>query len=85
MKTDTDYNRWWKIMNYPLKFIPISDLKWAAKQPYNSLTSKNFFLAEIERRKKMIKSECENCAFLNDEWCSFYEIDAPLFGTCYNW
>lgn len=33
----------------------------------------------------MVKSECENCAFLNDGWCLFYKIDAPLFGTCYNW
>lgn len=46
-----NYNRWWKIMNCPLKFVPISDLKWASKQPYNSLSSKNLFLAEIERRK----------------------------------
>lgn len=26
-----NYNRWWKIMNYPLKLVPISDLKWADK------------------------------------------------------
>ena len=51
MKTDNGYTRWWKIMNYPLKSVPISDLKWASKQPYNSLASKNIFLAEIERRK----------------------------------
>lgn len=51
MKTYSDYNRWWKIMNYPLKLVPISDLQWASKQPYNSLVSKNFFLAEIERRQ----------------------------------
>ena len=51
MKTDSDYTRWWKIMNCPLRLIPISDLKWASDQPYNSLASKNFFLAEIERRK----------------------------------
>ena len=94
MKTNSKYNRWYKLMNYPLKFIPISDLKWphpkskirkeiydmtvkdmnyhrwllltlktplkdislenlqwASEQPYNSLTSKNIFLAEIERRK----------------------------------
>lgn len=54
MKTNSNYNRWYKLMNYPLKFIPISDLKWASKQPYNSLASKNFFLAEIERRKNDI-------------------------------
>lgn len=51
MKTDSSYNKWWKIMNYPLKLVPISDLKWASKQPYNSLASKNFFLTEIERRQ----------------------------------
>ena len=51
MKTDSNYTRWWKIMNYPLKLVLISDLKWTAKQPYNSVSSRNFFLAEIERRK----------------------------------
>ena len=51
MKTDSNHARWWKIINYPLKFVPISDLKWASKQSYNSLSSKNLFLAEIESRK----------------------------------
>ena len=94
MKTNSDYTHWHKLKNYPLNFIPISDLKWphpkseiqkeiydmivkdmnyhrwlvltlktplkdislenlqwASEQPCNSLTSKNIFLAEIERRK----------------------------------
>lgn len=38
-------------MNIPLEDISSEDLQWASKQPYNSLSSKNIFLAEIERRK----------------------------------
>jgi hypothetical protein len=38
-------------MNTPLENISLEDLQWASEQPYNSLTSKNIFLAEIEMRK----------------------------------
>ena len=38
-------------MQLPLEDISLEDLQWASEQPYNSLTSKNIFLAEIERRK----------------------------------
>ena len=48
---DKNYSRWLKLMQLPLEDISLEDLQWAAEQPYNSLTSKNFFLAEIERRK----------------------------------
>jgi hypothetical protein len=50
MKTD-GYNYWIKLMKLPLKDISLEDLQWASNQPYNSLTSKNIFLSEIERRK----------------------------------
>ena len=47
-----DYNRWWKCMTIPLMDVPQEDLEWAAKQDqFNSYTSKNGFLQEIERRK----------------------------------
>ena len=51
MKTDNNYTRWWKIMNYPLKFVPISDLKWASKQPYNSLSSKKSLFSRDRKEK----------------------------------
>lgn len=49
---DQNYHRWLILtMKTPLKDISLEDLKWASEQPYNSLTSKNIFLTEIERRK----------------------------------
>lgn len=49
---DINYHRWLILtMKTPLKDISLEDLQWASEQPYNSLTSKNIFLAEIERRK----------------------------------
>lgn len=49
---DINYHRWLTLtMKTPLKDISLEDLQWASEQPYNSLTSKNIFLAEIERRK----------------------------------
>lgn len=48
---DENYSRWLTLMQLPLKDISSEDLQWASEQQYNSLTSKNIFLAEIERRK----------------------------------
>ena len=48
---DENYFRWLTLMQLPLEDISLEDLQWASEQPYNSLTSKNIFLAEIERRK----------------------------------
>lgn len=49
---DINYHRWLTLtMKTPLQDISLEDLQWASEQPYNSLTSKNIFLAEIERRK----------------------------------
>lgn len=45
------YYRWLVLMETALQAISLEDLKWASEQPFNSLASKNFFLAEIERRK----------------------------------
>ena len=47
-----DHERWWKCMTMPLQDVPQEDLEWAANQDqFNSYTSKNGFLQEIERRK----------------------------------
>ena len=46
-----NYNRWWKIMNCPLKFVPISDLKCASKQPYNYLSSKKSLFSRDRKEK----------------------------------
>ena len=52
IKGISDYDIWWECMNIPLMNIPQEDLEWAAQQDqFNSYTSKNVFLAEIERRK----------------------------------
>ena len=48
---DENYSRWLTLMQLPLEDISSEDLQWASEQQYNSLTSKNIFLAEIERRK----------------------------------
>jgi hypothetical protein len=48
---DPNFDRFSLLMNTPLEDISSEDLQWASEQPYNSLTSKNIFLAEIERRK----------------------------------
>ena len=48
---DENYSRWLTLMQLPLEDISLEDLQWASEQQYNSLTSKNIFLAEIERRK----------------------------------
>ena len=48
---DENYSRWLTLMQLPLEDISLEDLQWASEQPYNSLTSENIFLAEIERRK----------------------------------
>jgi hypothetical protein len=48
---DPNFDRFSLLMNTPLEDISLEDLQWACEQPYNSLTSKNIFLAEIERRK----------------------------------
>ena len=48
---DKNHSRWFKLMQLPLEDISLEDLQWASEQPYNSLASKNIFLAEIERRK----------------------------------
>ena len=48
---DKNHSRWLKLMQLPLEDISLEDLQWASEQPYNSFTSKNIFLAEIERRK----------------------------------
>ena len=48
---DPNFDRFSLLMNIPLEDISLEDLQWASEQPYNSLTSKNIFLAEIERRK----------------------------------
>lgn len=49
---DRNYHRWSILtLKTPLEDISLDDLYWASEQPYNSLTSKNIFLAEIERRK----------------------------------
>lgn len=45
------YYRWLVLIETALQAISLEDLKWASEQPYNSLSSKNIFLAEIERRK----------------------------------
>lgn len=48
---DENYSRWLTLMQLPLEDISLEDLQWASEQQYNSLSSKNIFLAEIERRK----------------------------------
>jgi hypothetical protein len=48
---DPNFDRFDLLMNTPLEDISLEDLQWAFEQPYNSLTSKNIFLAEIEMRK----------------------------------
>lgn len=48
---DSNFDRFSLLMNIPLEDISLEDLQWASEQPYNSLTSKNIFLTEIERRK----------------------------------
>lgn len=48
---DPNFDRFSLLMNTPLEDISLEDLQWASEQPFNSLTSKNIFLAEIERRK----------------------------------
>lgn len=48
---DENYSRWLTLMQLPLEDISLEDLRWASEQQYNSLSSKNIFLAEIERRK----------------------------------
>ncbi len=48
---DKNHSRWLTLMQLPLEDISLEDLQWASEQPYNSLSSKNIFLAEIERRK----------------------------------
>lgn len=54
---NSDHDRWWKCMAIPLQDVPQEDLEWAANQDqFNSYTSKNVFLAEIERRKNTQKS-----------------------------
>lgn len=50
-RIDPNFDRFSLLMNTPLEDISSEDLQWASEQPYNSLTSKNIFLAEIERRK----------------------------------
>lgn len=52
IEPNSDHARWWKCMTMPLQDVPQEDLEWAAQQDqFNSYTSKNGFLAEIERRK----------------------------------
>lgn len=51
---DPNFNRFSLLMKISLEDISLEDLQWASEQPYNSLSSKNFFLAEIERRKNDI-------------------------------
>lgn len=48
-----NYEKWWHCMTIPLMDIPQKDLEWACKQKYNSYTSQNGFLQEIERRKSL--------------------------------
>ena len=48
---DPNFDRFSLLMDIPLEDISLEDLQWASEQPYNSLSSKNIFLAEIERRK----------------------------------
>lgn len=50
-RIDPNFDRFSLLMNTPLEDISLEDLQWASEQPFNSLTSKNIFLAEIERRK----------------------------------
>ena len=47
------YYRWLILMETALQAISLEDLKWASAQPFNSLASKNIFLAEIKRRMKL--------------------------------
>lgn len=51
IRIDENFDRFSLLMNIPLEAISLEDLQWASEQPYNSLSSKNIFLAEIERRK----------------------------------
>lgn len=54
MHNESDYEKWWRIMNIPLMNIPQEELLWAAAQDkFNSFCSKNGFLQEIERRKNL--------------------------------
>lgn len=51
---DINYHRWLILtMKTPLKDMSLEDLQWASEQPYNSLTSKDIFLEEIQRRMKL--------------------------------
>ena len=51
---DINYHRWLILtMKTPLKDFSLEDLQWASEQPYNSLTNKDIFLEEIQRRMKL--------------------------------
>ena len=44
--------KFWKIMKTPLQELSIDEIEWALNQTHlNSLSSKNIFLAELNRRK----------------------------------
>ena len=51
---DINYHRWLILtMKTPLEDFSLEDLRWASRQPYNSFTSENIFLEEIQRRMKL--------------------------------
>ena len=53
MKQESSYEKWWRLMNIPLMDISQEDLEWAVQQDeFNSYSSKQIFLAEINRRKQ---------------------------------
>ena len=55
---DINYHRWLILtMKTPLKDMSLEDLQWASEQPYNSLTSKDIFLEEIQRRMELKNPE----------------------------
>ena len=55
---DINYHRWLVLtMKTPLKDFSLEDLQWASEQPYNSITSKDIFLEEIQRRIKLQNPE----------------------------
>lgn len=55
---DVNYHRWLILtMKTPLKDFSLEDLRWASRQPYNSSTSENIFLEEIQRRMKLTNQE----------------------------
>ena len=55
---DINYHRWLILtMKTPLKDMSLEDLRWASEQPYNSLTSKDIFLEEIQRRMELKNPE----------------------------